>query len=207
MLRTTFNPRPVTVSVLIVTLVCALGSLSLQPHTGPEIAIKIAATQKHYVSGEKVRIRVELTNLGNRDLLVGRELTGYGSNPADITFGVWNSAGKAVPGQKAARDCFLRQNPDSVATAVMKRWIALPPASSYVSTVDFRPSPPLEAPGRYRIVATYESGGVAAQYWSDCLKVTQDEVANLPFADWKGSVDSNAIWIDVARPPGASRLR
>jgi hypothetical protein len=87
------NPRPVTVGVLIITLVCALGPLSLQPQTGPEIAIKIASSRKHYISGERVRIRVELTNLGNRDLLVGREFTGYGSNPADITFQVWNSAG------------------------------------------------------------------------------------------------------------------
>jgi hypothetical protein len=194
--------RTVLLSVLVLTLVCALGPLSLQPHTGPEIAIKIASTRKHYVSGERVRIHVELTNLGNRDLLVGRELTGYGSNPADITFQAWNSDGKALPGQKAARDCVLRQNPDSVATAVLKRWIALPPASSYVSTVDFGPSPPLEAPGRYRIVATYESEGVEAQYWSDCLRATQEEIANLPFAAWKGSVDSNAIWIEVARPPG-----
>ncbi len=66
--------------MLIMTLVCVLGSLTLQPQTGPEIAIKIASTRKHYVTGERVRIRVELTNLGNRDLLVGRELTGYGSD-------------------------------------------------------------------------------------------------------------------------------
>jgi hypothetical protein len=188
--------------MLIMTLVCVLGSLTLQPQTGPEIAIKIASTRKHYVTGERVRIRVELTNLGNRDLLVGRELTGYGSNPADITFQVWNSAGKAMPGEKNAGDCVSRQNPDSVATAVLKRWIALPPASSYVSTVDFSPSPPLEEPGRYRIVATYESGGVEAQYWSDCLKATPEEIANLPFAAWKGEVNSNPIWIEVARPPG-----
>lgn len=181
MLRITLNPRTVTVSVLIMTLVCAFGPLSLQPHTGPEIAIKIAAARKHYVSGERVRIRVELTNLGHRDLLVGRELTGYGSNPADITFQVWNSNGKALPGQKAAADCVLRQNSDSIAAAVLKRWIALPPASSYVSAVDFMPSPSLEAPGRYRIVATYGSGGVEAQYWSDCLKANPRGNSKLAF--------------------------
>jgi len=104
-----------------------------------------------------VRIHVELTNLGNRDLLVGRELTGYGSNPADIIFQVWNSAGKAMR-EKNAGDCVSRQNPDSVATAVLKRWIALPPARVTSRQLISARRRPLKRQGRYRIVATYESG-------------------------------------------------
>src|SRR5882762_5053212 len=121
-------------AVLITTLVCALGPLSLQPHTGPEIAIKIASTRKHYVTGERVRIHVELTNLGNRDLLVGRELTGYGSNPADITFQVWNSAGKSNAGEKNAGDCCPAEEPCSRSHSFFKELVALPPSFGYGST-------------------------------------------------------------------------
>jgi hypothetical protein len=43
--------------------------------------------------------------------------------------------------------------------------------------------------------------GVEAQYWSDCLKATPEEIANLPSAAWKGEVNSNPIWIEVAGSP------
>jgi hypothetical protein len=183
----------------------ALVFVSLQAQTGPEISIKIEATQRVHVSGGNLAIRVELTNLGNRDLLIGRNLTGVGSNPADITFQVFNSAERPMPGQRAALDCVMQRNPDSLAIAVMKRWIALPPGSSYVAIVDFRPSPPLEVPGRYRIMAAYESGGIKEQYWSDCLKATPEEIAKLPFPAWEGKVESNSIWIEVAKTTKGKR--
>src|SRR2546423_313518 len=126
-----------------------------------DITIRIEATEKVYATGEPVRVRVELSNSGRRDLLVGRNLSGVGKNPADVAFQVWDSEGRSLPTLAAASDCVMISNPDSLPTAVLRRWISLPPNSSYVTKVDLPvPSGTLKHTGRYRIVATYISGGI-----------------------------------------------
>jgi hypothetical protein len=202
--RFTANKRR-RVTQLTTLLVLSSFEFSVQAQTRPEIAVRIEATQRVYVVGDYLRIRVELTNSGSRDLLVARNLTGVGSNPGDITFTMYDSVGRTMPSQGVAVDCFMTRNPDSLAIAVMKRWIALSPRSSYITMVDFMPSPHVVAPGRYRIVAVYESRGIKEQYWTDCLKATAEEIAKLPFPAWEGKTESNSIWVEIAKPIASKR--
>ncbi|MHB8502562.1 MAG: hypothetical protein ACYDHE_16675 [Candidatus Acidiferrales bacterium] len=137
--------------------------------------------------------------------MVGRELSGVGKNPADVVFQVWNSSGRSFPTLSAASDCVLTANPDSLPTAVLKRWIALPPSTSYRSDVDLPVSKEVYmSPGRYRVAATYISGGIEEQYWQDCLKFSPEDIAKLPFPAWQGKAKSNFIWIEI-RKPGARK--
>jgi hypothetical protein len=201
-----FDHCRIAAYVATLTLFSAIFFNLLPAQTTPEIAISIGATQSVYLKGEPIRIRVELRNLGRRDLLVGRQLSGVGMNPADVAFQVWNSEGHALPGESAAADCVMVANTDSLAVAVLKRWISLPPGSSYITSVGLSlPPSSLERPGRYRVLATYISGGIKEQYWSDCLKTTPEEIAKLPFPAWEGKADSNSIWIQIESPPAGKR--
>jgi hypothetical protein len=175
--------------------ICLLGICSQTDPNSP-IAVRIEAKNSSPRSGEPVSITVALTNLSNEDLLVGRMLTGVGINPGDITFEVTNLPGQPERGERSATDCFVRSNPDPLPVAVMKRWIALPPHTSFTTSVILDPTL-LGPPGRHKVTATYESRGVKEQYWTDCVHATPDEVAKLPFRAWEGRSVSNSIWITV----------
>jgi hypothetical protein len=186
---------------LVIGTLLGVFLLSSRAQTPSAITIRIRPTQKFYVPGKPIQIRVELTNSGLRDLLVGRELSGVGKNPADVVFQVRNSSGTSLPTLSAASDCVLTASPDSLPTAVLKRWIALPPGTSYLSDVDLPVSQEVYmGPGRYRVAATYISGGIEEQYWQDCLKFSPEDIAKLPFPAWQGKAKSNFIWIEIRKP-------
>ena len=186
-------------AVLVISFLTATGPASTrgQEASRPDLGIRIEAAKTVVSKGEPLSIRVEFTNRTQRDLYVARNLTGVGSNAADITFAVWNSAGQAEPGERAAADCVIKPNPDSLLVAVMKNWVALPPGSSYATSAKLGPSPFLERGGRYKIVASYESRGIGEQFWTDCVRASPSEIAKLPFTAWEGKIESNPIWIKV----------
>lgn len=176
-----------------------------QMKTQPEIEVQIQPTKSTFRKGEPIQIRVELMNRSHRDLFVGRELGGLDSDPAHVRFYVWNSAGEQSPSGKAVGDRFT-PSPESLLRAVIKRWIALRPQSSYSVTLylDNSSFSFLKQPGHYRIRATYRSQGIKAQVTAERLvNAKREDLASLPFPAWEGEVNSNSVWINVLPPAKA----
>jgi hypothetical protein len=196
----TMNARTRQLALLAITL--SLGDLSVAYSRAqePEISIRIQPTKKVFLKGKPITIRVELTNRGQSDLYISRSLSWPGGDDGYLDFQVWNSGGQPSPRGGIAVDCFMQPSPEPLSVAVMKRWIALSPGSSYSKTLDVDLSLILKRTGRYRILATYGSGGLREEYFTHCVKVTPEETAKLPFPAWEGKIESNSVWVRIIDP-------
>jgi hypothetical protein len=59
----------------------------------------------------------------------------------------------------------------------------------------------VKKPGRYRIKGKYSSRGFLAQDINNPLLHYAQELKQLPYEAWDGSVETNSVWIEVTGTP------
>jgi len=97
-----------------------------QPSKPSEVTIQIKSTKSKVVSGDPIALVVSITNKGQRDILIGRNLPGVGSDAAHVDFLISDKQGHLPEGNATDVDRFT-PNPESFANAVIRNWVALPP--------------------------------------------------------------------------------
>ncbi|GCE78302.1 hypothetical protein [Cellulomonas biazotea] len=129
-------------------------------------------------------VRVLLVNDGDDDVTVNARLAVSAEHgPGELAFAVVGPDGDEVP--FAARVNLGRARGEHTAT--------LRPTVHVGTTVDLGDYHPVDAPGAYRVVATYRGagGGGAGAEQED------DSDAGLPTGVWRGSVRSDEVTVEV----------
>jgi hypothetical protein len=166
--------------------------------------LKIWTDQKSYSAQKDFPIHVELTNVSNHDVYVGKDLW-TNASPSRVTIAVMPLNGHAIQSWASAVDGV----PDfsDFPKALLKWCFSLPPGYSYgsvtyigvhVSTTDL-------IPGSYRIRGTYESSGIDANTYFNPLLGHPAELEQLRPESWKGIVGSNELIIKIVAPKAKQR--
>jgi hypothetical protein len=82
-------------------------------------------------------------------------------------------------------------------------WTSLPAGSFYGTVISMHSDefPQLNRPGRWRLRGSYESAGdlSAEVVCLDAAPIPNNKelIDNLPYKAWRGSVNTNIVWIEV----------
>ena len=213
---------PLQAKIILVAFLLQLLSLSLDQstwknynaveasqNTNPVVlSLHFVGPSHSFAANGAFEIRAELKNEGTQTVLVCRELrAGFGGDePCNWEFSIRDASGRRLPGVRWAGDRVVTSR-DDFTTALVKHWIALAPGYSYSTLVDvaigFSQQPP--PPGRYEIIGALTSYGLDGPSIYNDLATHPHELEKLPFHGWKGTIDSNKIWITIDPPSQKSQ--
>jgi len=90
--------------------------------------------------------------------------------------------------------CFYATHKTPLSEVISRDWVVLAPGHSYGGIVTMDPTefPAIRKPGRYRVLATYSSGGVVGGY-NGRVFAEPAEVERLPAREWKGQIESHSV--------------
>lgn len=187
---------------LIVMMVLPASGRQAQGETNPStpqansLKITISAKNRHLHPGDTLNLWVELKNVGYEPIFVYNEIVLSTCSLANLR--IFPVKGNAFPGPGwgCAGDCFPMKANDPVKNpigrVVLRGWTLLPPGYTYAREL---PTYPVGGPGRYLIRGDYSSQGLL----DDCVTFSNEEVSSLPHQIWKGSVETNSLWIEVTK--------
>lgn len=169
----------------------------------PNIKLKLTPEPPTIRPGERVKLRVELWNLGPDDVIIAQRV--------DATFGnsrleLFLEAGPLEERELLGiGDGIPEPNPDFEKTFVTN-WLTLNRGHFYGTYVYMDPIsfPRLRKPGHYRVRAEYYSRGISATPGWNGSYLKQEDVAKLPLQSLTATIDSNAVRIQVSakKTPG-----
>jgi hypothetical protein len=177
-----------------------------QAKQGEELEAKISVAKPLVAADEALRLRIEIWNVGARDLLVCKE---FFSSSAPCSLRLDFQPLAKVEHCGLASDCvpyeWMPQSPSprtqDFASILIEDWVSIPPNHFYGATIELNPSsyPELRVPGHYRVSGTYFSGGLLEAHCYYKLKPFSNEVANLPVKSWHGIAYSNSVAVHVGK--------
>jgi len=182
-------------------LVCVRDCFShTLPEPKPPLELRLSLRMNTFRIGEPIEIDVRLVNKGNEPLFVGSGMPEIADWIYSLHLDVSDSRGNRCA-QSIMLPPFVRA-PDAdegFTNSLVRRWLVLFPSYFYGTTtvLDMETVECLRKPGRYRIRAFYSSMGMDADLYYNPLASQPTEVAKLPFKSWKGTIESNPIWITV----------
>ena len=164
-----------------------------------KIEVRISPTKHTIASGETLKVRVEIWNVGTKNIFVCRDFQ-TPAPPCSLQLIFENTARHQYgTGRGSAADCFITAERDSFATVLTTSWLLLPPAHFYGGLAEINTSgfTELPRPGRYIVRGDFSEGGMSG---NNCggLQPWADQIAHLPAKPWQGRVDTNSIAISVS---------
>ncbi len=201
------NRREWRAAALLGSLLC---STSLQAQSssaseeGPPISVRISVARTHFQPGEDIPLHVEIWNDSEQDLFVYKKIATSPSNAlAKIDLTLYCGGRTLRPKWVVISDTFGsgRSTYPPLVSELSRYWIALPPHHFYGGELVMRGSWfDLKKPGKYRIQGRYSSRGFLAQDMNNPLLHYVEELKQLPYRAWDGSVETNSVWIEVTGP-------
>jgi hypothetical protein len=171
----------------------------------PRISVRLAIGRTRFQPGEDIPVHVEIWNESERDTFVYKQVACFPSNAlAKIDLTLYHGNQVIRPKFSIWSDSFSskRSTYPPLETELPRYWIALPPHHFYGSEVVMEASWfGLKKPGRYRIQGKYSSRGFLAQDINNPLLHYAEELKQLPYEAWDGSVETNSVWIEVTGTP------
>ena len=127
----------------------------------PKVELKLIPEKTTIRAGGRLRLRVELRNVGTNDVIIAQKLDAMFGNSELRFFLEYGSKREEGPGMAA--DSIPAPNPDFEKTFVTN-WLTLNRGHFYGTYVDIDPIdfPRLRKPGRYKIGALYDSRGISS---------------------------------------------
>lgn len=161
-----------------------------------ELQVTISPLKEIITSGDTLKVRVEIWNIGRENLFICRD---FRLGPCDLRLSFEPPAREARTAHAADRG--FPGETETFANALVRDWISMPPEHFYGAVLELDPAsyPELKEPGRYRIRGRYVSGGLLAPAYYNRLLAFRNEVAQLPAKSWQGEVDTNSITVLVAK--------
>lgn len=170
--------------------------------TEKEVSVALAAEKVRYVVGQPIRIRIDIQNIGERDLLICNRIQRITAWVCSLELIVTDENGNESP-RIAVMPPLISpaRASESFANALVRDWMILAPGHSlsawvWIDSDTFRM---LGQPGRYRIQADYTSQGLKAPLYYNTVSKYQSEIEQLPAKNWVGSATSNTLSIEVVR--------
>jgi len=171
--------------------------------TNPKVELRLKAETPTIRPGERLKLRVELWNIGSIDVIIAQNL--------DATFGnsqlqlFLEGGSLRESGSGAVADGIPEPNPDFEKTFVTN-WLTLNQGHFYGTYVYMDPIdfPHLRKSGHYTVRAQYYSRGISSTPGWNGGYLKQDDVDKLPLQSLKGTLDSNSVNIQVSpeKPKG-----
>lgn len=148
-------------------------------------------------SGERLKLRVELWNVGTNDVIIAQNIRETFGNSELRLFLETDSLRDNEP--IAVADGIPEPNPDFEKTFVTN-WLTLNRAHFYGTYVYMDPIefPRLRKPGHYRVGAEYYSRGISSTAGWNGGYLIQEDVDKLPLPALKGTINSNIVRIQVS---------
>jgi hypothetical protein len=164
----------------------------------PPLRLRIWTERKIYKQGETIPIHVELTNVSNHDVFIGRDLW-TNASPSRVKLFLVLSDGRDISGRNAAAEKLREPAAKDFADALLKWSVLLPAGYSYSSSAalqEFVNASDL-VPGTYKIDAQHTSAGIKADTDFNPLLSHPDEQAKLQSEDWTGQISANTLTIRI----------
>jgi hypothetical protein len=170
-----------------------------------KITVRISAEKQRLRPGENVVLHVEIWNEGENNLFIFKEFKDPDNPLSTLEMTLYNGTKPDIPEIRTIAvdtPAFLLKADSSLASALSIGCVALAPHHFYggevvMNTTLFRR---LRIPGKYRIQGRYWSRGFLAEDINNPLLGYAEELKKLPYRSWTGNVETNSIWIEVAKP-------
>jgi hypothetical protein len=169
----------------------------------PPIAVKLSADRVRFHPGEDIRLRVEIWNEGDQDLFIFKTIDASSNALTTLHLSMYQGDRVVGPTMSIVSDSFsgYRSAYPPLESELPRYWVALPPHHFYGGEIVMKSSwfAKLMVPGRYKIEGKYSSRGFLAQDVNNPLAHYAEELEQLPYKAWVGSVETNSVWIEIAR--------
>ncbi len=164
------------------------------PPAATVLRVRVSTDRGTYVTNSDIPISVQITNVGSRDILVGRDLL-RNTSPSQLRFYVTAGDGHALSYQRSVVDGLPAHALDDLPRAVLRWCLALDPGYSYGLTIPLQEVVVASdlTPGVYGVHVEYLSSGIDANTYFNPLLGHPDELARLLTESWKGRISSNKI--------------
>jgi hypothetical protein len=165
-------------------------------HHAPQLKLRLFAAKSSIRSGEQLKIRVELWNLGTEDVIVAQNL---GSTFGNSTLSFILDTGHGGESFSAVGDRLPESTEPDFERTFVTNWLTLNKNHFYGTYVSMDPIefPHLRKLGRYRVHAQYYSRGISSTPGWNGSFLKQADVDKLPLTAFQGTLDSNDISIQV----------
>jgi hypothetical protein len=166
----------------------------------PQIAVHMSLAKRFFDVGEPIVIDIRISNVGESPVIVGNYASTVSGGVSRLEFELRDSHGRLSPATQMIADNFgPRPSNDETASKLLGSFVLLRPGYSLVvkTSIDASLLSFLGKPGRYRLSATYASGGLEYPPLYHNLGLTDEAVKSLPFSSWSGKVSTNTVSFDV----------
>lgn len=188
-----------TLCVLAVSILpsSAAGQTSDAPKQ--EISVSIALAKKEFHFGDPMELKIEVTNIGQKPLLIPNHLSLFGGEEAFLEIELSNGKGLLSPHMGFAVDRFPNpsKNKKAPSEIVLNSFILLPPGTSFVQRnalfEHLRARKYDLKPGSYKLKGYYSSGGLFYPPAYQSLGLTEEDAKSLPFEAWHGKLATNEL--------------
>jgi len=184
---------------LLLPIVATTGIANSQTpkESSPNIEVKLIAEKSVIRSGETLKLKVEIWNVGTDDIIIAQNIDAtFGNSTLELFLQVGSKL--QGPNTHGIGDGIPESSPDFAKTFVTN-WLTLNKAHYYGTYVYMDPIdfPQLRKPGRYRVRAEYYSRGISSVPGWNGGYLKQEDIARLPFKAWQGTAYSNFVSIQV----------
>jgi hypothetical protein len=202
--------RYITILLYISTLVAFVaGSTAFgqsEVASQEPIKVHIALGRKEFHLGERMELKLEISNIGHEPLLIANSISLYGNEDAFLEIELRGKRGLLSPHVGMAVDCFRtpEKNPKAPSEIVLKSFLVLRPGTSYVQRLPLYEH--LSAlsygltPGNYTLRTYYSSNGLLYPSMCGTQGLMENDVKSLPFKTWHGKVSTNEVSFTVLPP-------
>lgn len=167
-----------------------------EDHQTSQLELRLFAVKPSIRSGEPLKLRVELWNVGTEDVIVAQNLN---STFGNSTMSMVLQAGLVEESHGDVADRFPSPDEPDFERTFVTNWLTLNKNHFYGTYVYMDPIefPHLRKRGRYRIHAQYFSRGISSTPGWNGGFLRQADVDKLPLRAFKGTLNSNDVSIQV----------
>ena len=162
----------------------------------PKIELRLTVERATIRPGERLKLRVELRNLSDEDLIIAQHLDSpFGNSTLSFTL----QGGQEGQSSGLIGDSIPKPSQPDFEKTFVTNWLTLNKNHFYGTYIYLDPFEYslLRKPGRYKLTALYYSRGIySTPGWNGSF-LQQADIEKLPFKPLQGSFDSNAVTITV----------
>lgn len=165
------------------------------------IQVNLTISKRVFKVGEPISLRVEIANLSQKDVFVGRRVSIAGNRIYGLKVEVRDTKGRESPALTEIVEWNEVLPSQTLEPDLSDLWVTLPPGFFYGTTIQLTPADFkfLGTPGTYRIRGRYHSEGVDSGASYNPLRLKGQEIGRLQVQNWNGETHSNAVEISITR--------
>jgi hypothetical protein len=183
------------------------GQASFSPK--PEISVSMALAKKEFRLGEPMALRIEITNIGQKAILIPNHLSLFGGAGAYLEIELSNGNVLIPPHMNLVFDRFpdSSKKKKSLTEIVLGSFVLLLSGTSFVERIalfDYLSVRKFDVKaGIYKLKGYYSSNGLFYPPTISSLDLSEEDVKSLPFEAWHGKLATNELSFTIL--PGVTK--